>query len=81
MYHLTVTVTQTVGCCFCRAILSDFDESGVGSVIATHGPWPVEGAADSHSSGLELLEVFRRYATYLEGSKQQAYDVVNSENS
>jgi len=81
MYHLAVTVTETVGCCFCRAILSEFDEDGVGVVIATHGPWPMESVPDSHSSGLEMLEVFRRYAAYLESDKQTAHDVVNSENS
>jgi hypothetical protein len=77
MYHLAVTVTQTVGCSFCRAILSDFDESGVGIVIATHGPWPVEAEPDLHSSGLEMLDTLVRYATYLESDKQRARDVVN----
>lgn len=80
MYHLTVTVTQTVGCSFCRAILSDFDEDGVGVVVATHGPWPVEGVPDMHSGGLELLGQLARYAAYLEGDRQRAHDVVFGRN-
>jgi hypothetical protein len=67
MYHLTVTLTETVGAWFCRAILSDFDDQDVGVCVATHGPLPLENRAPGDQGMQEVLTVLTRYAIFLQG--------------
>jgi hypothetical protein len=80
MYHLTVTLTETVGAWFCRAILSDFDDQDTGVCVATHGPFPLENRAPGDQGMQEVLTTLTRYSIFLQGPAYLDRDVEIEEN-
>lgn len=67
MYHLAVTVSETVFGVETRAWLSDVDDSGHTVLVATEGPTARSPEEQPGDPLVDLLRALSRYATYLNG--------------
>jgi hypothetical protein len=65
MYHLHLTVSETVGGWYCRASLHDIDDTRTASLVATHGPLQVARSGEAESDLAAALQVARTYSSYL----------------
>lgn len=66
MYHLHVTVSETVSGWLCRAVLSDIEDSGASTLVATHGPLLSTRADESESDLAAALTVARSYLAFVD---------------
>lgn len=70
MYHLHVTVSEGVAGWVCRASLSDIEDSGASTLVATHGPLLATREDEGESDLAAALRVARTYLSYVDTRHQ-----------
>jgi hypothetical protein len=70
MYHLHLTISETVSGWLCRASLHDIDDTRTANLVATHGPLQIAREDEGESDLEAALRTAATYGAYLSSRHQ-----------